>query len=227
MRDDFHREDAAESVGERGKFQAGQPVVRDDNGVAAQFPDVLFEKVFEMFAADFLLAFDDEGEIAGQRSAGLQVGFDGVEMGEMLALVIDGATGKERAALDARLERRRFPKVERLGRLHVVVAVHHKVRSGRAACFRPRRLGDDNGVAFGRAEARLEANLAAVAQQPLGAGGEILLVLGLGGHAGEAQVFAQFADEACFVLLEVIENRLHGAVCSSGGGGRQMLNDKW
>jgi len=41
-------------------------------------------------------------------------------MRKVLAFVVAGASRKERSAFDARLERRRFPQVERFGRLNVV-----------------------------------------------------------------------------------------------------------
>ena len=44
-----------------------------------------------MFAADFLLAFDDEGQIARQFRAGFQIRLDGLEMRQVLALVVGRA----------------------------------------------------------------------------------------------------------------------------------------
>ena len=125
---DFKRDDAAQRVGERGMFQAGHSGVGNDDGIAEQFAAIFFEKVREAFAADLLLAFDDERQIARQRRAGFEMRFDGLEMREVLAFVVSRAARVNRAACDARLKRRRCPQLQRLRRLHVVMAVNHVMR---------------------------------------------------------------------------------------------------
>ena len=46
--------------------------------------------------------------------------------------------------------------------------------------------------------------------KPAGAGAHILVMLRLRGDAGEAQVIAQFRDEAGLILFQIIEHELHG-----------------
>ena len=65
-------------------------------------------------------------------------------------------------------------------------------------------------MAGGRADARVEADLAAVFGEPFGAGAHILFMLRLGGDAGEAEVIAQLGHEAGLVAFQVIEHHLHG-----------------
>ena len=65
VHDDFEGNDPAQSVRERGMLWTRDAVVGDDNGVALQFGAVRLEEFAEMFAADLLLAFDDEGQVAG------------------------------------------------------------------------------------------------------------------------------------------------------------------
>ena len=67
------------------------------------------EKFRQIGAADLLFAFDDKREVAGQGGTGFQIGFDGLEMRKVLALVVGRTAGKNRAAGNAGLERRRLP----------------------------------------------------------------------------------------------------------------------
>ena len=72
------------------------------------------------------------------------------------------------------------------------------------------RFGDDDGMAGGRADSGVEADLAAMIGQPIGAGVHVLFVLRLGGDAGEAEKFAQLGHEAGLVAFQIIEDELHG-----------------
>jgi hypothetical protein len=64
-------------------------------------------------------------------------------------------------------------------------------------------------MAGGGTKARVEADGFAVAHEPLGAGLHILGVLRLRGDAGEADVIAEFVNEALLVALQVIQGQLH------------------
>jgi len=128
----------------------------------------------------------------------------------VLAFVVAGASRKERSAVEARLEWRRFPQVERFGGLNVVMAVNHKVaptarRGGRVA----RRLSDDDRMALRRAQARLQSDGPAVFDKPAGGGFDIGPVMALCRNAGKTEIVTQFADEAGFVFLEVGQDILH------------------
>ena len=207
---DFKCNDAAQRIGERGMFRAGHAGVRDDDGVAFQFGTIFFQKDGKVFAADFLLTFNHKSQVAGQGSSGFEIGLDGLQVGEVLALVVGAAARVNGTSLNARLERRRIPQVERLGRLHVVVAVYHEVRRAAPATITVRRLGNDDGMAGGRADFRFESDGAAMGDEPFGAGAKIFFVLRLRGDACEAEVIAQFGHEARLVLFQVIKNDLHG-----------------
>ena len=74
--------------------------------------------------------------------------------------------------------------------------IDHEVRLG--GIILPPGFGDDNRVAFRRANTGVQADFPAVRHQPFGAGEQIFLVLRLGRDAGEAQVVAQFRDEAAW-----------------------------
>ena len=88
---------------------------------------VLLEKRREMFAANFLLALNDEREVAGKLGAGLEISLDRLEVGEVLALVVAGVASEHEPSGDARLERRRIPQVKRLGGLDIVMPVNDKM----------------------------------------------------------------------------------------------------
>ena len=84
-----------------------------------------------MLGADFLFAFDDQLDVDRQLAGLLEVRLDRLEVHEHLALVVGGAARVDLAVADRRLERRRFPQIERIDRLHVVVAVEQDRRRAR------------------------------------------------------------------------------------------------
>src|SRR5439155_20107802 len=108
-------------------LQIGNARVGNDDGGTAQLPAIFSQKGREIFAADLLLAFEHAGQVAGQSRVRFQIGFHRLEMGNVLAFVVAGPTGEERTAVDARLNRRRFPQVERVDWLNVVMAVNDKM----------------------------------------------------------------------------------------------------
>src|SRR5262245_60021948 len=106
-------------------------------------------------------------------------------------------------SFDTRLERRRFPQIERFGRLHIIMTVNQKMRARLPVGRWPRGFRDDDGIAFGWAESRFQSDALAMLHDPLGAGLQILLVRGLGGNAGETKILAKFINGAGFVLFEI------------------------
>ena len=71
--------------------------------------------------------------LTGRLAGGLQQPFDGLDLDVDLALVVAGAARVDVVAAHFGLERRRLPLVQRIGRLHVVVAVEEDGRlAGRA-----------------------------------------------------------------------------------------------
>src|ERR1035441_3983712 len=92
--------------------------------------------------------------------------------------------------------------------------VNHEMPTARARGFGARRLSDDNRVALGGAEPRLQTNPLAVLHDPLRAGPQILAVLGLGGNAGEAHILTELGDGTRLVLLQVLKDSLHRGSCS-------------
>ena len=213
---DLKGHDAAQTVAERGLVGRGHAGVRDDEGFALQFRAVLAQEFGQVRAADLLLALDDEGEVAGQGGAGLEIGFDGLEVGEVLAFVISAAAGEEVAAFHAGFEGRGLPEFERLGRLDIVVAVHNVV--GLAGAGGARGFGDDDGMAGGGAHLGGEADAAAMGGEPFGAGEQVFFVGRLRGDAGETEIFKQLREEAFPVGFKVIDNLVHDGILAERTG---------
>jgi hypothetical protein len=114
--------------------------VRDNDHVAAElFPPGL-EQRGEVHRPGLLLALDQQLERDRWRvlPAGRQAGPHAEGMEEDLALVVGGAAGQQLPVPLHRLERRRVPFIQRLDRLHVVVAVDEHGR-GRWIGGRPVR----------------------------------------------------------------------------------------
>src|ERR1035441_6742430 len=92
--------------------------------------------------------------------------------------------------------------------------VNHEMPTARARGFGARRLSDDNRVALGGTEPRLQTNPLAVLHDPLRAGPQILAVLRLGGNAGESHILAELSNGARLVLFQVIKDSLHPGLCN-------------
>ena len=87
-------------------------------------------------------------------------------------------------------------------------------------------MRDDDRVAIGWTQPRVQADGLAMIDQPARCRFDFGAVMALGGNAGEAEVVAQFADEAGFVFAKVIDDVLHGApVCKRGVICQEMRND--
>jgi hypothetical protein len=95
----------------------------DTTAASAACAAVLAQQRRQARAADLLLALEQARDVDRQLAAGAQVGLDGRDVRQQLALVVRGAPTVEGVAADRRGERRRAPGAQRLGRLHVVVAV--------------------------------------------------------------------------------------------------------
>src|SRR5688572_19059094 len=84
-----------------------------------------------MIAAYFLFTLGDEHDVHWKLSARREMRLECFHVKEELALVVHGSARVDVAVSHRRLERRRRPELERLGWLHVIVAVHQDSRSFR------------------------------------------------------------------------------------------------
>ena len=124
----------------------------------------------------------------------------------MLAFVVSSSAGVHRAVTDGRLKGRRAPLVQGVRRLHVVMAVHEKMRTLARSLGRG---GGDDGMKIRGVLARLEADAVAMFYHPIGGGTHILGVMALGRNARQPQVLAQLRFKAAAVGAEIVKNRLH------------------
>ncbi len=112
--------------------------VADERQVRLHLLAVLGEEARQRRRAAFLLALEQHGDGERQPARHLLPGARRLQEGHQLALVVLRAARHDHLAVglvvgDARLERRRLPQLQRIGRLHVVVAVEQHVRRRLAA----------------------------------------------------------------------------------------------
>ena len=147
--------DAAEAVGDRRHAGGELAAVADDDASQASFSRFAFTKGSRCWLPTSSSPSIRNFTWSGKFAAGLDPGFDAFDVREHLAFVVGRAAGVDVAVADGRLERRADPFVERLGRLHVVVAIdeHDRLAGHR------RRLGIDERMAGGgnRFRSRVQA----------------------------------------------------------------------
>ena len=125
---DLGVDQAAQAVADRRHAAGEHRGVRDDHDVGAELGLVRADEVVEVDAADLLFAFEDDLHVHRQAAVLLEMRLDRLEVHEHLALVVGRAARVDLAVADRRLERRRLPQLERIDRLHVVVAVEEDRR---------------------------------------------------------------------------------------------------
>src|SRR5262249_31835915 len=108
---------------------------------------------------------------------------------------------------DARRERRRFPQVERIDRLNVVVAVEQDVRGlAASAAAAIAALGDDDGVALGRAHAGVEADAGEIVGNELGGGAALVLVGRVGRDRLDLEELEQSLKARIKIGVDLVED---------------------
>ena len=208
---DLGVDDAAEAVGDGGDAGGGHAAIHDEGDVGGELLLMLFDVGLDGFAAALLFALDEDFEVDGEGVTGAGEGAQRHEGGEDLAFVVHGATGVEVLVADDGLEGvRLIPWRLGVGRLDVVVAVEQD--GGLARGFDPFAI--DEGVALRLDDLDLvEADLFEGASEEFGGPLDVLLVLGEGADAGDAQ--------EVFELVEVV-----GAVgVGVGEGGVEAVVD--
>src|SRR5262249_52575257 len=103
------------------------------------------------------------------------------------------------------LERGRVPLAERVGRLHVVVAVNQDRR--RAGDRFGLRVND--GMAGRFTQLGLQTQPAELSGDPLGGAADVLAMLAVAADAGNPEQVAQFALESLAILLQVLVQIRH------------------
>ncbi len=78
--------------------------------------------------ADFFFAFDQDFDIDGKLAMQLMERFERFQVDVHLSFIVGSAAPKDIPVANFRLEGRRGPEFERLGRLHVVMAIEKNRR---------------------------------------------------------------------------------------------------
>ncbi len=124
-------EQAAQGIGDGDGVRIPHGGVADDDHLRIEAIAIAFDRAGQVVAAALFLAFQQDGDGAGQFFARFLVGPQRFEEAHDLALVVGCATGIKLAVAHGGLEGRGGPLVQRVGRLHVVMAVkQHAQRAG-------------------------------------------------------------------------------------------------
>ncbi len=125
-----------------------------------------------------------------------------------LSLVIDRAARVDAPAANRGLKRGRFPELERLGRLNVVMSVNKHRRSA-IARFAP--FGDHDWVSVGRDNLRGQTDIAHARGEPLSCAHHVPAMLGTRADTGDAQELEELVVDARVVIGE--ESLEFGSQC--------------
>jgi len=115
---------AAQAHTKRGQPRRKELGVRDERKVGLEVGGLGGDVRFDRLASYFLFALEEDAHIEWQRAVGCQQRFQCLNLGHHLAFVVDRAARVDVAIALRGLEGRRKPLVERVGRLHIVVAVN-------------------------------------------------------------------------------------------------------
>ena len=222
--------EAAQAGGDAGNVVGDDARVTDQDHIGREQLFILHEEILQVVTADFLFPFDDELQV-DRLLARLHHGLQRLDVHEHLALVITGTPGKngpfrmQLRLADDRLECRRGPQVERVRRLHIVVAIDQDRGEG----------GVDHALAINHRISRGAHHVHAVCTgfaQVIGHGfraaNHIVLVGGISTDGGNAKEVKELLEEAVLVGGEEIlcghackvASRIRLGNASSSGGAK-------
>ena len=210
MDGDFLADQAAKGDGDCRRFRVPHAGVADQGALGLELLGIGFKEWLERGRAGFFLAFEQDGDAARQRPGCRLPGPAGLDESHQLALVVGGAAAGDRLAargnfLDCRLEWRINPEIERIDRLHVVMAVKQIMRGIRRGAG---MMGNDHGMAGGVAQAGVEAERCEFIDKPLTGAA----ALGRIGRVGRDRLDAQKTEQALEAVIEI------GVGGGKGGG---------
>ena len=162
--------------------------------------------------AGFLLALEQDRHGHRQRAMGRDDGAAGLDEGHQLSLVVGRPARHQdlavRPVLELGLERSALPEVERVGGLHVVMAVEQDARAAIPRVFRRLRsaMGHDHGLSRRVAARGVEAKPAQVIDQPVGGAHAVVGIGGVGRDGRDAQQVEQPRHAGVEVFVDGGEN---------------------
>ncbi len=164
------------------------------------------DEVIEVDAADFFLSLDEEPDVERQAAGLLHVGLDRLDVHEHLALVVGRAARVNLAVAHGCLKRRRRPEIQRIDRLHVVMAVEENRRLAR----RIEPVAVDDGIARGVDQADvLHPGRGQRVGGPLRRAPHVALVLRQRADARDGEVLLEFLDVSIAVDVDEIDDVVH------------------
>ena len=160
----------AQRGGHRRRLGVPHGGVADQRQVELELGGVVAHEFEQVLRAALLLALDHGGDRQRQLAGDRLEGAAGLDEGHGLAFVVAGAARDDdlaaaRQRLDARLERRGLPLVERIDRLDVIMAIKQHARAGNAVGF-----AHHHRMALGRADIGGKTDAAQVGGDVLGGG---------------------------------------------------------
>ena len=203
----------AQRGGDRRRIGVPHAGVADQREVRLEVGLVLFKKRNEILRSDFLFALDDDGDVERQRARDRFPGPAGFDEGHQLALVVLGAARDDDLSSvgmggDFRLEWRTMPEIERVDRLHVVMAVEQHVRPGAVAFAVAFALGDDGGMTGRRPDLGRKAERRDIAGKMIGS----RLAISGKGRIGRDRLDPQQGKQPLEGMIEIgidaVEDRL-------------------
>jgi len=189
---DLEADDAAQGGGDDDLVGRRRSGVGEDDAVGlGELGLMVVQEFREARGTDLLFAFDEEGDAQGQVRAALQEAGKRGDRDQVRALVVGGAATIDLTVTDDRLEGGGSPEVERVGRLHVIVAVKDDV----GPFLRTAAAAEHDRMEGRRDDFDLEAGLLEQPADMLPGAVHARLEGRVGGHAGMLHVIGQFADE--------------------------------
>ena len=199
-------DEAAQPVADRRHAAVEHRRIGDHHDVGGELGLMGLDEVVEVGGPDFLLAFEDDLHVDRELPGLLQVRLDGLEVHEDLALVVGRAARVDLAVANGGFKRRRLPQLERVDRLHVVVAVEEDGR--RALGAQP--VAIDDRVAWCLDEADVvEADASHLLGGPLGTAADVAGMLRQRADARNGEVGLQLLDVAVAIGVDVVDDVVH------------------
>ena len=150
-------------------------------------------------AADFLFAFDQELHVHRKLAVHREQRFDGLDVAVHLALVVGRAARVDVAVANRRLEGRRDPFIQGIGRLHIVVPV---AQNGRFP-GRVQPIGVDQRMPRGLDHLDMfHLRGAQAGGDELGGALDVGDVLGQRADAGDAEEILQLGEQPVLVCFD-------------------------
>ncbi len=211
LHDHLFGKQPAQLSSDRWHTAVEQGGIADHRHVGLQLGGVRLHERHQRGRARFLLAFEEDGDLAGQLAVLGHPGAHRFDEGHQLALVVRGATPPDHFAVgqlfDRGGERIGVPQVQRVDRLHIIVAVEQEVRRAAAAMRHHHRVA--GRVALGG----VEADRGEIGHQPVGSGVAIAFVRRIGRDRGDLEQLHQPVEGGVEIGVEPGEDGGEGHRC--------------